>query len=369
MSDLIVTIITSASVSAVLAGALVWLSKTWIGERLKNAIKHEYDQKLELHKARLKGEYDSSLARLNADLSDLTAERDARRDYEYEARKRLYEQYEPLLFQLVELSENALHRVYSLARTASEGKIPIKGGGWLNRSGYYMRSTLYKLLAPIAIFKQMQSRLTFVDMSLDLGISAQYTLSKILYLSFTCDFELAKFQPTISYDPNIGDWEKKREEEPQKYWRQGVALGRLDNMLDDLLIDKDSQTNLRTFGEYENLLRSQRDGPLTDSLRFIDVFLNFHPLTRPVLWRILITQAHVHRLIIGRYASTAPNPLEILTDNLTIPTNDRNAFDWRSNGEEAPTKEVLEEPFDVAEKFVGEYLKDFMKQAEHSSAA
>ena len=32
---------------------LTWLSKTWLSERLKASIKHEYDQKLETHKSQL----------------------------------------------------------------------------------------------------------------------------------------------------------------------------------------------------------------------------------------------------------------------------------------------------------------------------
>lgn len=361
MQEFFITVITSASVSAALAAALVWLSKTWIGERLKNAIKHEYDQKLELHKAQLKAESDSTLARLTADLRDTTAERDARRDYEYEARKRLYEEYEPLLFQLVELSENALHRVHSLARTARKGQIPIKGDGWLGGPGYYMMSTIYKLLAPIAIFKQMQSRLTFVDMSLDMGIAAQYALSKILYLTFTCDFELAEFQPALPYSPEVKDWKTKRKENPQEYWRQGIALGRLDNALDELLINNDGQINLCTFGQCEKLFRSQSDESATNLSWFTDIFLNFHPSTRPVLWRILITQAHVHRLIIGRFASAATNPMEILAENLPIPTEERHLFDWRLKGMDVPANEVLTDPFGIAEHFVGDYLNDLMK--------
>ena len=39
--------ITSIVSSALVSGAVVWLSKAWISERLKNAIKNEYDQKLE----------------------------------------------------------------------------------------------------------------------------------------------------------------------------------------------------------------------------------------------------------------------------------------------------------------------------------
>lgn len=92
MYDLLMTILASAGVSVALAGGLLWFTRTWVGERLKNAIKHEYDHKLEAHKATLKAESDTALARLTADLQNVTAERDARRDYEYEARKRLYEE-------------------------------------------------------------------------------------------------------------------------------------------------------------------------------------------------------------------------------------------------------------------------------------
>src|SRR5437763_1071821 len=42
-------------------------------------------------------------------------ERNAWREYRYEARKRLYQQYEPLLFQLVECCEGAKSRIDSLA--------------------------------------------------------------------------------------------------------------------------------------------------------------------------------------------------------------------------------------------------------------
>jgi hypothetical protein len=50
----ILTIISSVSFSALLAAALIFLTKSWISERIKNAIKHEYDEKLETHKAQLK---------------------------------------------------------------------------------------------------------------------------------------------------------------------------------------------------------------------------------------------------------------------------------------------------------------------------
>ena len=61
-----------------LSGLLVWLTKSWISERLKNAIKHEYDEKLETHKAQLKREYDKEIEEFKAHLQIAAAERNIR---------------------------------------------------------------------------------------------------------------------------------------------------------------------------------------------------------------------------------------------------------------------------------------------------
>jgi hypothetical protein len=50
------------------------------------------------------------LERLRAKLEEQQAERDALRDYEYEARKQLYHKTGPLLFQLIESSEGGSGR-------------------------------------------------------------------------------------------------------------------------------------------------------------------------------------------------------------------------------------------------------------------
>ena len=65
MADFVVPVITSSGVSA----ALVWLAKSWISEQLKNAIKSEYYQKLETHKAQLKAQSDVEIERLRSQLN------------------------------------------------------------------------------------------------------------------------------------------------------------------------------------------------------------------------------------------------------------------------------------------------------------
>src|SRR5918911_1647153 len=96
------------------------------------------------------------LKNLESELANKAAERDARRDYEYEAKKRLYHEIEPYLFLFSELSESALSRIFRLALVAKEGE------GWLSAPGYFINSTIYRLIAPLAAFKLIQRRLTIV---------------------------------------------------------------------------------------------------------------------------------------------------------------------------------------------------------------
>jgi len=61
--------------SGLFSGILIWLTRTWLSERIKNSIKHEYDQKLEVYKAVLKAEHDIAIERLRADLNILASKR------------------------------------------------------------------------------------------------------------------------------------------------------------------------------------------------------------------------------------------------------------------------------------------------------
>ncbi|MFT7229330.1 MAG: endonuclease YncB(thermonuclease family) [Methylophilaceae bacterium] len=70
----IIEIITSATVAGLLTAALVWLTKSVISERLKNAIKNEYDQKLETHKAELKSTSNIEIEKLKSQLGIIAAQ-------------------------------------------------------------------------------------------------------------------------------------------------------------------------------------------------------------------------------------------------------------------------------------------------------
>ncbi|AUF94822.1 hypothetical protein CXQ80_02795 [Pseudomonas sp. 02C 26] len=68
LKSLALTIISSAGVSAALLAALAWLARSWIGERLKASIRHEYDDRLEKLRADLKAQGDAQLTSLKSEL-------------------------------------------------------------------------------------------------------------------------------------------------------------------------------------------------------------------------------------------------------------------------------------------------------------
>ena len=136
------------------------------------------------------------------------AEQDARRAYLIEAHKRLYQEFEPLAFQLNELSDTALSCIRSLASNAKEGSLKKddtdKDSELLSsdKRSYFVY-VIYSLLAPLAVTKLMLRRLTLFDLTLNPSIEIQYRIAKALYYyTFTEDKKLAQTNPSLEYDYN-----------------------------------------------------------------------------------------------------------------------------------------------------------------------
>ena len=68
IQELILSLLSAASVSIALSGAIIWLGRSWISERLKNSIKHEYDLKLSVTNYELKSQADTQTAQLKASI-------------------------------------------------------------------------------------------------------------------------------------------------------------------------------------------------------------------------------------------------------------------------------------------------------------
>lgn len=306
--------------------------------------------------------------KLEAFRSALTEERSqkqSRLDYEYEARKRLYHECEPLVFELLEFAENAADRIRSVARSARQGNLPR----WFSDEGYYTASTMYYLLAPVAVYKLMRRRLTAVDMRLDESIARHYQLAKRIAWSFADDFSLAwgLHVCELEYDPNNSDWQSLRTNDEPKYWRQGLPYGRLDNAVESLIVrdhEPDGELRIRGFGEFE--LAFHQQGPLRDNFAIVrDIFTDFHPRQRPVFWRMLITQAHIYRSIVEFHYDQAGSQSLVVTP---IPVEERDSFLWTRSPDSSDTQK-MEDSFIVAEAYLKKNLGALWAEPARSTGA
>jgi hypothetical protein len=285
------------------------------------------------------------LAALTSSLRDEESTRDARRDYEYEALKRLYTECEPLLFQFFELAEDAESRVRGLARDCRRGNLRPDGAGWLADEGYYFNSTAYRFFAPIAAIRILQRRLTAVDLALDSRLKTQYRLLRMLYRSMTEDQSLAQRSPRLPYEPDRADQEEPDRESliatrPETYVRQGMYRGTLDRLVDAMIIRERDLERVMSFGEF---LQFKQDGKSQLCLVMPEVkllLLGFHPLARPVLWRVLVAQKLIYdalsasRDVGGAGPDDIPSLIPVSTDEYLA------TLDWRQNQSEAHDETV-----------------------------
>jgi hypothetical protein len=294
--------------------------------------------------------FGASLSTYTYFLNKRKSEQDARRDYEYEARKRLYQECEPLLFKLVETSETALTHIKDMAKRAKgENEIMFS-------DEYFLKTTVYYLLLPCAVLRQISRRLTLVDLQLDNSIHSQYILAKAIYHSFTHDMQIAKLANS-TYTPYVQKWREKRIENPRVFRRQGFPLGRLDNALDIFINEEYTKEGTKsysfmTFGEFEEKFNAIKEDDVNSILGTSkDMFFQFHPATRPILWNILIIQAALYDGILKLSLNRNMTPTQIIEYIFSSSQQMKNDLNC------CVDKDIFQEPFEVATAYMHDYIK------------
>jgi hypothetical protein len=275
---------------------------------------------------RLRSELTAQIESTRAELSDLNSSRSARRDYEYDARKRLYDEIEPLLFQLFEAAEQSYFRVLSLARSARQGSLTSDDTSWLSHNSYYLHSTMYYMVLPAVVFRLIRSRMTFIDLDLDEQITTKYYLTKMYAFSLTDDFVLAQTDPKLRYGPNHKDWRTLIKTDPAQYQRQGLVLGDMEALLDQMLRNDDKGTRAMTFGEFEAELSKATMSSAMKELQ--KMFLKFNPFTQPVLARMLLVQGCLSNLILESYEIQGTADLRLSIERFVNSDEFGKSFAW-----------------------------------------
>jgi hypothetical protein len=348
--------------------AIIALIGTILSVTLTTALgirSHTKQKEINDHMEDIRKETEKELEVLRSKLVKEKDEQAALRDYQYDVKKRLYQEFEPLLFLLVEYSESSRLRIRNFVKMAKKGKLNTKDGLANYGVGDYTISTIYRLLLPIVIFKLMQRTLTIFDLDLVPVYKVHYEFAKFLHLSFRSDFYLSEdSKPPLVYKPIYPDF-KKCEIFPMmdsQHKMQGIDLGIIDNMVEALITnDLNGNPKIMSYGEF---IRTYFEPNVKEPFKQIAyLFHNFHPKTSPVLWRILIAQAYIYHALIDIRKTENYKAITDFKKLKTISNEDRKKhYDWRQKDENVSEEEVLRQPFDAVEYYFKNEsnLKDYL---------
>lgn len=324
------------------------------------------------------------LERLKIHLSNESDSARAKRDYEYEARKRLYTELYPLAYQLHQAALHAQHRIMNLALATRDGFLAAGEDNWLmGHDAYYFTAVIHNLLAPLAIYELMTRRLTDLDLRLDYELSCLHFIAGKSYQAMRSDFDFAShpFPPIVfgsgseCYKPPEVRQVDMPQQLPQRWtWRQGIYSGQISLAVDSMLIKGGAAERVMTYAEFAKALGGT-DLRIPDDCSvmkrglkpLIDVFLDFHPARRPVTWRILLAQGACYRAVAALRAGLL-EPTSILCASQFAGSKDRMAFDWIGDSQRSIPPSLRdhvdftseqESAFDSADLFIRRALEDF----------
>jgi len=168
---------------------------------------------------------------LKSSLARESAEEQSRREYEFAARKRLYEECEPLVLKLASSCDTAADHIIDLADSRRWVELratrDINSYWMLSRSSEVI-SFARALLEPLAYYTLLSEKVTLVDLNFDRRVAEVYKLARAAYRIHLDDYKIAAAPPALMYDPVVPGWREKRAREPAAYWWQGLTRGRLD---------------------------------------------------------------------------------------------------------------------------------------------
>jgi len=238
-------------------------------------------------------------AKLNHQLQLQKTNFDKKTEYEYDARKRIYLECAPLMFQLINVSENALFKISDIVYQS--GKLTDKGqpsliapGKKFGDEGYnfYKSSSFYKLFAPIASFKLLNDKLSKEDLDMDPRMMIQFEVGKYIFFSFSGDRAIAKLLGDENYESRV-------DENPNV--RQGIWGAEIEKLCAYFIEHGQKETRLKRYDEFDKDYKKWKLGESVSDLAsstfeiLEKLFYQFNiDRNNMILWRILIDQTRMY---------------------------------------------------------------------------
>ena len=224
----------------------------------------------------MKAQTDADLTRLGATLSLERDEKAARRDYTYDALKRLYSEVNPLMFRLREHCEGSLWRIRRIVREDIEVA-----------TDRHLLTSTQRLVAPLVIAQELQRHLTSVDLQLDPTMKAQYIVARELLWILHEGTTIAEADPVIDY----------RTADGHKEPRQHLTFAQLQRLVD--VFTQSDANGVRRPIKLSELGDRKGDQQVAEVLnRMKTLFTSSSASSTPVLWRLLLAQASLMHVLI-----------------------------------------------------------------------
>lgn len=255
--------------TAACVAAIAWFFKSLIQKKIT--------QEIEKYKTTLSSELESAKADLLKDVNQKKAEIEgdvkkevetflgqiaAQRQYEYEARKRLYTVIGPLRFQLMLACRDLTRRIEGYSKNHYPTSI----------NTYYGRSTLYRILRPIAIAELIEQQIALADFSVDVDAVDCLRFRKSATRIWSGN-EIACGYENINWD-----------EEHEHVFSDSISVSA------NALIKREPNTpdRILRYDEYVKLVDAHQ---LDDIRSFRDLLKSFDIQEKPILWMRLVAYA------------------------------------------------------------------------------
>jgi hypothetical protein len=245
-----------------------WLARALINHRLTahlDAQKADFDAKLTVLKAQWEG---SVKQRVDTYLADRAADR----EYQQEARRRLYLAIGPLRFQLLMACRDLCGRVISYGKQSYDTALTT----------YYGRSFLFRILRPLTIVELIERQIAYADFSVEASALDLLRFKKAAYAALTGD-SLVVGHPGVNWDD---------EEQHVFFDHLARAAGSL------VTADGQSGSRCMRFDEFGTLLDDLSRRVALEP--FPQLLADFTSIRKPLLWLRLVGLAslcndHINR--------------------------------------------------------------------------
>jgi hypothetical protein len=263
------TIMDVATVVAALTSSLglsaataAWLSRTIISQRLTKDLeffKSELERGREREAATIEG-------RVRQQVDTALGEIAAEREYASEAKKRLYTAIGPLRFQLLLACRDLAGRIQSA--TVNDYSF--------NLNRYYGRSTLFRILRPLALGELIERQVAYADFSVDSGAIELLRFKKNAFAAFSGD-SILKGHKSLNWNNQV----------------QHVFFDYLSSCTNAMIIrDGDApQQRAMRFHEFEELAKSREGYEVFDP--FPSILQDLTPQGKPLFWTRLIAYGYL----------------------------------------------------------------------------